>query len=117
MSSSPILDPLLSSGTAEIVIAPRNSTILEGNTVILTCVALGVPNPDVMWQKDGVDLTNSTRNNIYFDELEVGGVMFVQATLEICSVEVGDAGLYSCYASNEYGTDTQFFEVAVDPIG
>ena len=102
--------------TAEIVIAHQTSTVLEGNTVLLTCVALGMPNPDVVWQKDGVDLMNSTRNNIYFNQFEVGGVVFVQATLEICSVELGDAGLYSCYASNEYGADTQSFEITVDPI-
>jgi len=102
---------------AEIVIVPESTTVREGSMVILTCVAYGVPHPDVTWSRGGEELTNTTRMTVYSAYLEEGGVPFTQATLEICGVELEDAGMYSCQGSNQNGTDTRSFNLTVAPRG
>ena len=85
--------------------------------VILICVAYGVPHPDVTCSRGGEELTNITRMTVYSTYLEKGGVPFTQATLEICGVELEDAGTYSCQGSNQNGTDTRSFNLTVVPRG
>ena len=85
----------------------------EGHTVILTCVAYGVSHPDVTWSKGGAEIFNTTRMIVYSTRLEKGGVPFTHATLEICGVELGDAGMYSCQSSNQNGSDTRSFDLIV----
>ena len=101
---------------AEIVIAPPNSEVSEGNTIVLTCVAFGVPNPDISWTANGVTLSNESRITVYSELVEEGGVMFVSSMLEICSVGVDDAGRYSCMASYGERNDTIMFNVSVTGV-
>lgn len=103
---------------AEVVILTEDTVAQAGNTLLLTCVGYGVPNPELTWSKDGVALMNGSRTNIYVTVIEQEGVMFVQSLLEICSLDaVDDTGTYSCTASNENGTDTQSLEVYVQSQG
>ena len=90
---------------------------LEGNMLILTCVGYGVPSPDMMWLKDGVELSNNSRVSIYSTEVEVGGILFIQSTPEICSTEQTDEGTYSCTATNEEGSNTLSFIMSVEQRG
>ena len=46
-----------------------------------------------------------------------GDLTFVKSILEVCSVEVDDSGIYSCFADNEFGNDTANFEFVVDTEG
>ena len=87
----------------------------ETNTVIFTCVAYGVPHSDVAWSKGGEEVFNTTRMGS--TRLEKGGVPFTQAALEICGVELEDAGMYSCQGSNQNGSDTRSFNLTVAPRG
>ena len=103
--------------TAEVVILNEDTTSLEGNMLILTCVGYGVPSPNMMWLKDGVELSNNSRVSIYSTEVDMGGILFVQSTLEICSIEQSDKGLYSCAATNVKGTETHSFQLVVEFTG
>ena len=85
--------------------------------LILTCVGYGVPSPDMMWLKGNVELSNNSRVSIYSTEVEVGDILFVQSTLEICSVEQSDKGTYSCTAANEEGSNTLSFRTSVKQRG
>lgn len=106
---------------AKIVIVPEDIIATEGNTLILTCVAHGTPNPEVGWLKDGMNLVNDSRVFIYNECIEVDGLWFVQSILEICDLDVqADTGNYSCQATNggdmSY-TETRSFSVVVEPRG
>ena len=101
----------------EIVILNEDTTSVEGAMLILTCVGYGVPSPGMMWQKDGVELSSNSRVNIYSTEVEVGGISFVQASLEICSTEQTDKGTYSCTATNVEGSNTLSFRTSVERRG
>ena len=100
LSSFQALFPILYAGFPEIVIAPSDSEVREGDTLLVTCVANGAGNPNIYWLQNGWLLGNNSynRTTVYEDVIEVGGVPFVYSTLEICSVDQGNGGNYSCLA-------------------
>ena len=61
-------------------------------------------------------MNDSQRVAIYEEELEEGGIVFVQSILQICSAESDDAGVYSCSAENDVDNVTANFELTVTPI-
>lgn len=102
------------------MIIPDDTTAVEGNTLILTCVGSGVPSPVVTWLKGGENVLTAldgSRVSVNSSDIEEGGVTFVQTTLEICSLELTDAGMYSCVATNDNGTETHSLQVDVEARG
>ncbi|XP_026815472.1 protein sidekick isoform X3 [Rhopalosiphum maidis] len=72
---------------------PQNSTVLEGNEVILSCRVIGAPKPNTTWIVGDVFLSLNERIRI----LDTGDLF-------ISSTKVQDTGKYSCIRSNEAGT-------------
>ena len=100
---------------AEIVIRPNQTTSADnGNTVTFVCVAYGIPDPSISWNRGDTTLSNGSRVTIYDQLLTDNGVTFVQSILELCSAEVEDAGQYSCFAENNLGNDTAAFVLTVN---
>ncbi|KAI8479293.1 Hemicentin-1, partial [Branchiostoma belcheri] len=87
-----------------ISIAESLVTVGVGEVALLTCQAEGVPHPTITWRKDGVFLTN--RDSGKYRVLPSGSV-------QISSASIQDAGLYTCMASNEAGTDQQRIQLFV----
>lgn len=54
-------------------------------------------------------MNNDTRVTITTELMTENGVIFVQSTLELYSVEQVDIGQYSCFANNTIGNDTAPF--------
>ena len=103
-----------------IVIAPPDTVVMAGSTVILTCVAFGYPLPNsITWSRsNGQDppyvIENSTDYvNIYSQEVEQGGAVFLQSILELCGVTEEYSGNYSCYAVSSAGNDSASFQLIV----
>ena len=100
----------LSEYSPEFLLTP-NSTV-EANhsaSLVLTCVAFGVPAPSLRWERlDGQSLASA---NISFERLNLEGTEFVFSTLELCSIQQSDGGLYSCIASNSVGENQYNFTV------
>ncbi|KAK2567085.1 Hemicentin-1 [Acropora cervicornis] len=71
---------------------PQGMNVTVGSPVILHCKAMGSPNPNITWQKDGlsVDTTHVT--------------LLANGSLYISSTVVQDAGRYSCKATNVAGS-------------
>ena len=90
--------------------------VLSRDTVLLTCVAYGDLPLSISWSRESsIVMNDSQRITIYEDEVEEGGITFIQSILQICSTEANDAGVYNCIAENEAGNDTATFEITVTP--
>ena len=90
--------------------------VLSRDTVLLTCVAYGDLPLSISWSRESsIVMNDSQRITIYEDEVEEGGITFLQSILQICSTEANDAGVYNCIAENEAGNDTATFEITVTP--
>ncbi|BES97569.1 Immunoglobulin V-set domain [Nesidiocoris tenuis] len=64
-----------------------NSFVSEGRTKILQCQALGYPQPQYKWFKDGVELSDFTTENFF----------------RIVNTRREDGGTYVCMAKNDVG--------------
>ncbi|XP_072421818.1 hemicentin-1-like isoform X1 [Chiloscyllium punctatum] len=83
--------------------APENISTLLSNSISLICEATGVPPPVFTWFRNGSPIVSSTRMQILS-----GG-----RTLKLTRVLMGDAGHYSCVASNSVGEAAKDFHVDV----
>lgn len=83
--------------------SPKASTFSEGGELELSCVATGKPEPKFEWLINGESLIPS-------ETLEIKG-----STLRISEVEKKHAGIVQCVASNEYGSDSGYNLLKVNP--
>ena len=73
------------------VMEPMDTTALIGQTIILDCRApFSIPPAEISWSRNSVQF-NSSRYQV----LQSG-------SLSISMVELGDAALYSCTATNNF---------------
>ncbi|MEQ9402859.1 MAG: FG-GAP-like repeat-containing protein [Cyclobacteriaceae bacterium] len=72
--------------TPVITIQPINQTVTKGENVTFTIQATG-QNLTYQWQKDGVDISGAVTN-----------------TLTLATVQLSDAGVYTCNVTNDCGT-------------
>jgi hypothetical protein len=68
---------------------PASQTVTAGASVTLTAIATGSPTPTLQWQKNGSPLPGQTGSS-----------------LTLTNVQPGDAGSYTCVASNAAATVT-----------
>ena len=91
--------------------------MVADETVLFTCVAYGDLPLTISWSREGSVLMNdSQRVAIYEEEVEEGGITFVQSILQICSAESDDAAIYNCTAGNDVDNVTANFELTVTPL-
>ena len=88
----------------------NETTVAHESSVVITCNASGIPDPELVWKKDSepVDytLTSSVPSVDYY----------TVETLSIESVVPEDSGVYTCIATNQGGTvgaSTQLHVVGV----
>ncbi|XP_048080805.2 hemicentin-1 isoform X4 [Ursus arctos] len=82
---------------------PENISVVEKNSVSLTCEASGIPLPSITWLKDGwpVSLSSSVR-------ILSGG-----RTLRLMQTRIEDAGQYTCVVRNAAGEERKIFGLSV----
>ncbi|ESO07120.1 hypothetical protein HELRODRAFT_191066 [Helobdella robusta] len=85
----------------------RNQIADEGSEVQLTCQVKGQPRPIITWYHNGHLIRPSSRHAQRFNPADW------TATLIIIAVNVNDAGIYTCSASNEVGQEYTSAEVKV----
>ncbi|XP_073903349.1 hemicentin-1 isoform X3 [Castor canadensis] len=82
---------------------PENISVVEKNSVSLTCEASGIPLPAITWLKDGwpISLGSSMR-------ILSGG-----RTLRLMQTRIEDAGQYTCVVRNAAGEERKLFRLSV----
>lgn len=78
--------------------------VTKGQSLILECVASGMPPPKVSWEKDGTDVSGHNKTRFLLTNL------LIEATSE------EDSGRYTCTATNgigEGGSAFIFYNVQV----
>ena len=83
--------------------APMNHT--EGDHFVLVCSFIGTPPPMVAWQKDGSMFLLGEGRSI----MNSTG----RSQLEINSLALSDAGVYSCSVTNNAGMNTRSVRLEV----
>ncbi|XP_051929217.1 hemicentin-1 isoform X2 [Hippocampus zosterae] len=77
--------------------------VVESNQAQLACLVKGVPQPTLSWEKDGVPLGVGTGEYTILPSGE----------LVIDAAQPGDAGSYTCVATNELGHDSRTVSLSV----
>uniref|UniRef100_A0A3P9M5Z2 Hemicentin 1 n=1 Tax=Oryzias latipes TaxID=8090 RepID=A0A3P9M5Z2_ORYLA len=88
--------PSIRGGEQEVV-------VVESSHAQLMCVAEGIPQPSLSWEKDGNPL--SERGGEY--------TILPSGELVIDSAQPGDAGSYTCFATNAVGQDSWTVKLSV----
>lgn len=81
-------------------ILPGQLKALINNDIVLECVAMGSPRPDIIWYKDGIRIDSN--------EKRVISVMGPLCRLIIRNASEQDNGRYTCEASNKEGRVSTF---------
>ncbi len=84
----------------ELVMISNDTSLLVGDAALLACVGFGEPNVEITWKRNGEVITNSSLVTITEEEVTQGGRVYKQSFLELCSLMVSDAGVYTCSVSN-----------------
>ncbi|XP_016146102.1 hemicentin-1-like [Sinocyclocheilus grahami] len=78
-------------------------SVVENTQALLTCVADGVPQPIITWEKDDIALTKSTGE---YTILPTGELL-------IDSAQPEDSGSYTCVGTNSVGQDSHTIGLSV----
>ncbi len=68
---------------------PSSQTVTSGNSVTFSAAATGTPSPTYQWKKGGVNISGAT-----------------STSYTIASTVIGDAGIYTVAATNNFGSAT-----------
>lgn len=97
----------------EVVVISFDSLVSAGETTILVCVTYSEGDEQIAWSRNGVPITTSSLISISEEDATIGGRVFKQSFLELCSVSVSDAGGYTCTVSNGQNTDSATIQLDV----
>ena len=109
-------------GPPDIVIAPSDTNLPQGQTALFTCVATYRSAPArIAWYREYERVYNDSRITTYTDSFEENGVRFVRSILELCSAEPSDGGGYYCVAYTDghpYRNSSAHFTIdIIEPEG
>ena len=97
---------VLVGSTPEVTIVNNDEKPMSGSDLTLRCQVRGYPVPVITWRKDDVKMNSNNRVLTKED-----GELFLKGLAQI------DNGVYSCEASNDFGTDREQVKISVrEPI-
>uniref|UniRef100_A0A0N5BTT3 Hemicentin-1 n=1 Tax=Strongyloides papillosus TaxID=174720 RepID=A0A0N5BTT3_STREA len=84
---------------------PEKLEVVKGNSLELNCKAIGIPVPQVYWQKNGIPINQLPE--MYKEN---------NGNLKIENIDFTSGGKYSCIASNNVGKISKTVDVVVNSI-
>ena len=100
---------------AEVVAISNSTSLVEGETALLVCVGYSRIDVDISWSLNGQTVQNSSLVTIYEEEIVQGSRTFTKSFLQLCSLELSDAGEYTCEVTNGQTTDNA--TLIIDVLG
>ena len=89
-------------------------TVNEKDTLILTCLSYGYPEPIVYWRRNNQAIASSVRFKLSFVTFPFDDQQnYVNSTLRILKLLPSDQGNYACIASNVKGTKMSSTNITV----
>jgi len=82
-----------------------NLSVIVGRSISVDCPVTGIPQPNLVWTKDGRLLSASQDDDIR--------VVSRGQRLEVNRADLGDAGRYKCLAKNAAGFNERDFQLHV----
>ena len=111
--------PHLCAEPPQLVITPNSTFEVDaGATVTYVCVGFSQDEPpSIFWRFGDELLSNETSSlvTVYESQVEGNNLVFTESILELCSVDVENAGMYSCTANNSIGSSNSTFTLNVRP--
>ena len=94
-----------------------NATYVEaGQSAILVCIGYGSEAAlSVSWNRGDQTISNGTYETIYEEWIEVGGRTYLQSFLQLCNVQLTEAGNYTCMVTD--GVSSTSSDVIVTVAG
>ncbi|XP_059921495.1 immunoglobulin superfamily DCC subclass member 3-like isoform X1 [Gadus macrocephalus] len=86
---------------------PQSVSRPPGGSAVLTCSAQGVPEPHIIWLKNGKILSPGSGNNVKLTNNNT--------TLAITRITAEDEAIYQCIAENSAGTNQASARLALSP--
>ena len=78
----------------------NDTSLSEGDTALLACVGYAQSGVEITWSLGGETVMNDTLVTIYEEDIVEGGRVYRQSFLQLCSLQVSDAGNYTCFVRN-----------------
>ena len=92
----------------------NDTTVLERNTITITCETFGYPPPTIVWSRSNGTLSDRVSVS---DSVSVptgnGNVTRVSVNLTIINASREDTGVYTCSANNSIGSDNRNVSITV----
>ena len=84
----------------ELTVISNDTSLSEGDTALLACVGYAQSGVEITWSLGGETVMNDSLVTIYEEDIVEGGRVYKQSFLQLCSLEVADAGDYTCFVRN-----------------
>jgi len=86
--------------------APVDRASMIGDMMTFTCIASGVPLPDITWSSDSNSNITAQLDDVMINDNIVNGTMR-QSQLTLTDLQVNDFQNYTCNATNQFGSDSE----------
>jgi len=87
------------------LVSDANLSVIIDRSIAIDCPVTGVPQPDIVWTKDGQQLVTNQNDDIR--------VVSRGQRLEVNNADLSDAGRYICVAKNAAGFVERDFQLDV----
>ncbi|XP_049697575.2 hemicentin-1 [Helicoverpa armigera] len=98
--AAPYVDDIIAFSNGEGISVEGKLEIVQGSRIRIACKATGSPTPDIQWIKQGQVVGENSYDIDYAD-------------LVLNNVQVRQAGVYTCVANNEGGTNERTVKIEV----